>query len=336
MATHGIRRSWRIAALLAVVLALPAGPSHASARAGSITDYRVIFEQVHDRTGTRFIAVRRYMLESSPRLLLVNPQTLESSVVREAGVVVEGPADPTALSETPFVQALHRFTSPPYQLQNYGAVHAGYRVDGMYLTVDMDPCPKAMDREMFWQMEELAQSLRGPVPVAVAVTGRWMERHPDEVEWLKGQVELHHLAITWVNHSYSHPYTVEAPLEHNFLLSPGVNFDEEILHTERLLLERGLVPSAFFRFPGLVANGGLIERLRPLSLIPVGSDAWLVKGERPKQGSFILVHANGNDPAGVNRLIHLLHAQPAISFLPLQTAFTGGSDPPPQSSRYRL
>ncbi len=336
MATHRTWRSWCIAALLAVALALPAAPSQASVRAGAVTDYRVAFELVHDRSGARFIAVRRYVLQSSLYLLLVNPQTLESSVVREAAVVVDGPADLTALSETPFVHALLRYTSPPYQLQNYGAVHAGHRVDGMYLTVDMDPCPRAMDRELFWQMEELAQSLRGPVPVALAVTGRWMERHPDEIEWLKGQIESHHLVIIWVNHSYSHPYTVEAPLEHNFLLSPGVNFEEEILHTERLLLEHGLVPSVFFRFPGLVANGGLIERLRPLSLIPVGSDAWLAKGEAPKQGSFILVHANGNDPRGVNRLIHLLHTRPALTFLPLQTAFTGGSEPPPHASRYRL
>ncbi len=321
MATH---RTWRTALLLVGMLALPpAAPSHASAHAGAVTDYRVVFELVHDLSGTRFIAVRRYVLESSPHLLVVNMQTLESSVVREAAVVVEGPADLTALSETPFIRALLRHTSPPYQLQNYGAVHAGHRVDGMYLTVDMDPCPRAMDREMFWQMETLAQSLHGPVPVAIAVTGRWMERHPDELEWLKGQIESRHLAIIWVNHSYSHPYTVEAALEHNFLLSPGVNFEEEILHTERLLLEHGLVPSPFFRFPGLVANGGLVERLRPLSLIPVGSDAWLAKGEAAKQGSFILVHANGNDPEGVNRLIHLLHTQPDIRFLPLQTAFVG-------------
>jgi len=324
-----------LAALLPAALAFLSAPARAATHA--VAGYRVVFELVRDRSGTPFLAIRRYVLNSVPHLLLVNPQTLESSVVAEAAVAAEGPADLMAVGGTPYVRALLRFTAPPYRLQNYGAVHAGDRADGMYLTVDMDPSPRAMDREMFWQMEAMATSPDRPVPVAIAVTGRWMERHPGDLEWLKEQVESHRLAIIWVNHSYSHPYTAETPLGHNFLLSPGINFEEEILHTERLLLEHGLVPSVFFRFPGLVANGRLIERLRPLSLIPVGSDAWLSKGEAPKPGSFILVHANGNDPQGVNRLIHLLHTHPTTTFLPLQTAFLGGVEwRSPFSSRHRL
>jgi peptidoglycan/xylan/chitin deacetylase (PgdA/CDA1 family) len=124
-----------------------------------------------------------------------------------------------------------------------------------------------------------------------------------------------------VNHSYDHPHTPKVPLEHNFLLSPGVNFRAQVLRTEVALLEHRLVPSPFFRFPGLVANAELIDQLRALSLIPVGTDAWLAKGQRPRSGSFILVHGNGNEPAGVSRLLRFMHARPDIALLPLPTAF---------------
>ena len=94
-----------------------------------------------------------------------------------------------------------------------------------------------------------------------------------------------------------------------------------------LLLDSDLLPSPFFRFPGLVSNQRLIEVLRDLHLIPIGSNAWLAKGERPQPGSVILVHANGNEPEGI-RLLHAFLAGQREAFrrgdvmlLPLREAF---------------
>jgi hypothetical protein len=127
-----------------------------------------------------------------------------------------------------------------------------------------------------------------------------------------------------VNHSGSHPYDPEAPLARNFLLTPGIDFVSEVLSTERLLLARGLLPSVFFRFPGLVADEKLVRKLRELSLIPVGSDAWLAKGDIPKRGSIILVHGNGNEPQGIMKALPLLRKSGQVKFLPLNEAITGG------------
>ena len=149
-----------------------------------------------------------------------------------------------------------------------------------------------------------------------------MEHHAQDLTWLKEQVQDNHLAITWVNHSYDHPYTPNIPADYNFLLSPGVDFQAQVLRTEVALLERGLVPSPFFRFPGLVSNAEMVEQLRGLSLIPIGSDAWLAKGQRAREGSFILVHANGNEPLGVSRFLRLRHRRPDVTLLPLPTAFS--------------
>jgi hypothetical protein len=45
--------------------------------------------------------------------------------------------------------------------------------------------------------------------------------------------------------------------------------------------------------------------------VPVGSDAWLAKGQRPTEGSIVLVHGNGTEPIGVADFIRLLRTERA-------------------------
>ena len=90
------------------------------------------------------------------------------------------------------------------------------------------------------------------------------------------------------------------------MLSRGVDVDTEVLKTEILLIQEGIVPSVFFRFPGLVSNHEVFSKVTHLGLIPVGSDAWLAKGQRPGNGSIVLIHANGNEPVGVKDFLKLL------------------------------
>lgn len=72
------------------------------------------------------------------------------------------------------------------------------------------------------------------------------------------------------------------------------------------MIERGLVPSVFFRFPGLVSAPDLVGRVAALGLVSIGSDAWLAKKQEPGPGSIVLVHGNGNEPYGVRRFLDLL------------------------------
>ena len=315
-----IARIAHLAVLFLLVLHLPV--SQAKIRSGGMADYRVTFQWVHAPSGSRFLAVRRFVRGGASYFLLVNPQTFESSVARASALALDGPAIFDDVRETPFGHALLRYTAPPYHLRNYGAIHAMHSVDGMYLTVDLCPTAKPLDRTLFEQMLDEGTPSSTPLPVAVAITGQWMERHPQDLTWLKEQLRDKHLAITWVNHSYDHPYTPNIPADYNFLLSPGVDFQAQVLRTEVALLERGLIPSPFFRFPGLVSNGEVVEQLRALSLIPIGSDAWLAKGQRARDGSFILVHGNGNEPLGVSRFLRLRHRRPDVTLLPLPTAFS--------------
>jgi len=294
--------------------------THLQAQPITIDTYRPIFRPVIDRKGTPLIAIRSFRRTSIPCYLLVDPATLITTVAPAASVTPQREAVMATLGSTPYLQALQRFTAPPYKLQNHGATRAERPVAGTFVTVDLCPSKRQFERQFFESLIKLGEK-GGPAPVAVAVSGFWLERHGEELAWLMEQEARGSLAITWVNHSDHHPYDPRLLLEHNFLLTAGTDFLQEVLNLEVKLLERGLVPSSFFRFPGLVADGTLLGTLRDLGLIPLGSDAWLAKGEQPLPGSFILVHGNGNEPQGIKKFNRLFKGVQNLPILPITSAF---------------
>ncbi len=283
--------------LVLLFVGTAANPVSAASR---ISDYQAVFIPFYDDAGSVLAAVRRYNREDHRRYLVLDPQRFIFSEMNAEKVLSARPAGDRVWRETPFFPALIRQTSPPYPLQNDGMREAEHSVSGFFLTADLCPSQKPMDRGLIEATMALPQ--KAPVPIALMISGLWIQKHEADFTWLKDQSTAGKLAITWVNHSYTHPYDPAAPLEKNFLLMPKTVFTDEVLFLERLLLEQGVIPSPFFRFPGLVSSRQLIESLRDLCLIPVGSNAWLAKSEPPQMGSIILVHANGNEPEGIRLL----------------------------------
>lgn len=132
-----------------------------------------------------------------------------------------------------------------------------------------------------------------------------MQQHPEDLEWLKYLSKSGKWNIIWINHSYNH-FMNNEPLTENFLLSKGTDLNTEILQNEQLMIEKGITPSVFFRFPGLVSDKAILEKVLHYGLIPIGADAWLAKGQRPVNGSIVLIHGNGNEESGVKDWINLL------------------------------
>jgi hypothetical protein len=290
-----------------------------------ISDYHSVFRPFYGPDGRLLAATRQYHRGDDARFLVLDPERFDFREVNAASVLSAPAAADKAWQETPFARALARQTAPPFPLQNDGLREAEHPVPGFFLTADLCPAKRPLDRGFIAALTALP--LKQPVPLALMVSGLWIERHPDDFAWLRNLAAAGQLAITWGNHSFTHPYAPEAPLENNFLLSPGINLPAEALSLEALLLEAGLLPSPFFRFPGLVSNRRLVEELRHLQLIPIGSAAWLAKGEIPRPGSLILVHANGNEPEGI-RLLQAFFATQLEPFrrgdatlLPLREAF---------------
>ncbi len=241
-------------------------------------------------------------------VLAVNPVNLQTDIIPTRSVDFFQFVPRDRWRHSPFRRGLSEYAAQPCPLQNDGLVQADATVEGSFLTVDLCPSRKPFEKRLFVALLDLWQDSPNPAPVGIAVTGAWAAAHEDALRWLQDQARGNKLDITWINHSFSHPYDRFQPLEKTFLLTPGTDFRREVLATEIMLIERDILPSVFFRFPGLVSNCRLMARLKKLSLIPVGSRAWLAKGEAPVTGSIILVHGNGNEPLGIDLLLDLFRS----------------------------
>jgi hypothetical protein len=177
--------------------------------------------------------------------------------------------------------------------------------DGYVLTIDLCTKPKnkskKFEKELFDYLANLSETTESPTPVVIAISEAWIKEEEANFNYIKSLEKANKLAITWVNHSKTHPVN-----DGKFLTAKNVDFAKEVLDVEKILLEKGEIPSVFFRFPGLVSNEELRAELSKLSLIPLDSNAWLAKGEKVKNGSMILIHGNGNEPSGVKMLINQL------------------------------
>lgn len=244
----------------------------------------------------------------------VNPQTLNTQLLPASSGLLKQMSWKDAqlyFKNTPYVKALLAAGQQAIALQDAGLTHGFPKEKGITLTIDLCPSHKPLDRIIFNQLITEFKKIEQPVPVALSITGRWMLTHGEDLNWLKDLVARKEIDITWIDHSYNHHFSLTAPLKTNFLLEPGTDMNFEILGTELAMLQHGLLPSVFFRFPGLVSDQQVVDKVLAYGIIPIGSDAWLAKGQKPASGSIVLIHGNGNEPVGVKDFIQLLKTKSA-------------------------
>ena len=275
-------------------------------KAGSISNYQSEFKTYIDTGGSPKISIRSFERDGDSWKLIVDAETLLTKVLnaREISKWKSLPRG-KAFADTRYARCLEDSSSQPFPLQNDGLTRVNKNLQGWVLSIDMCQSRRQFEKAMFERIISMGAK-RNPVPVALCMTRRWMVERADEFDWLKERAREGRIVVTWVNHSSTHPYTSKRPIETNFLLTPGIDLDEEIFSTEIHLLKSGLVPSVFFRFPGLVSDSKLVRRVRELGLITLGADAWLNIGQLPKNGSIILIHGNGNEPGGIEKLNTIL------------------------------
>ncbi|HEY9002196.1 MAG TPA: polysaccharide deacetylase [Mucilaginibacter sp.] len=276
-----------------------------------ITKYEVYYGWAHNYPQD-WIVLRRFQNRDKEYYLLVNPQTLQTKVNESSFYQVK----PMTLAQTrivfkntPYEKAISKAEKQSVNMQDAGIERGMPTETGISLTADLCPSHKPLDRRIFTAMFNEFKKVEKPAPIALSVSGLWMLNHKEDLEWLKQLRNEGEIRITWVNHSYNHRVSKTAPLKENFLLEPGTDINYEVLATEQLMLKNGLVPSAFFRFPGLVSDQQLVYKITDFGLIPIGSDAWLAKGQQPNAGSIVLIHGNGNEPVGVADFIKLLQSK---------------------------
>ena len=271
-----------------------------------VADYRAILESCA-RGDTSALAIRIMKVEGQELLLTVDPDSLETRLERAACWTCREAA-PEA-RKTRYLRAVEEFGAAPGQkrkpgaswVENAGLIH-GRDNRGAFVTGDLCPSRKPLERKFLQELE--ARDAK----VALSLTGAWVARHQEDFLWLRREKAEGRLDILWVNHSFTHPFRPSLPYGETFLLTPGLDPEDEIVNVERLLIANGETPSVFFRYPGLVSNADWAERLRRFGLIPLGADSWLALGAKPGPGGVILVHPNGNEPAGLAAFERLNHS----------------------------
>jgi hypothetical protein len=295
------------AGLLAVTLVGQA------AAAQAVTRYRVLLAAgTLPHAAGQLVVIRSFAQGGTNLLLAVDPETLATRIVPSAGLTIHElswQALRRRIRTTPYGRSLSAAERTAGRGQDAGIVHVLPAGNGVVLTIDLCPAPRPLDRGLFSSVLESFAAAEHPVPIGIAITGLWMREHPQDLAWLRQLERSGDIAVTWINHSFNHRYARELPLSRNFLLEPGTNPELEILATEKAMIENGLRPSVFFRFPGLVSDRGLVGRVVGHGLIPVGSDAWLAKNQAPSPGSIVLVHGNGNEPLGIERFLELVRLE---------------------------
>jgi hypothetical protein len=276
----------------------------------AIDDYRPFFSLLPGQNGRdAAIGIRHFRRNGSWYRLQVDPATMATTI---APAGAPGPAESTlaemrrVFADTPYFRAMDDASRNARALQDAGITHALPGERGVCLTIDLCPTRRRLERSLFLDIVAAFSRIEKPVPLAIAVSGLWLESHGDDLRWLLGLVRSGAITVDWINHSYHHQYDPKLPLRRNFLLEKGVDLDSEILLTEKKMIENGLTPSVFFRFPGLVSSQAQCERVLAYGLIPVGSDAWLAKRQVSRPGSIILIHGNGNEPQGIKEFLALI------------------------------
>lgn len=298
------RIALRLCAFMALLAVLSFPCKAAAQREGespvAVTHYAPISAILSNEQHRLAFAIRSFQLNGVRSYLLVDPQTLKTFIAPEAAWS-DRETKSDDLSRSPYINALHLTTSPPYPIQNQGLTHALKPVrDVAFLTIDMCPSLHTFARPFFDRL--IAEQTHHRIPVTIDLSGSWILKHREEYAWLKNAAATGALEVTWVNHMYRHRYETHIPIGQNFLLLPGTDYDHEVLALEKLLISTGVTPSVFVRYPGLVSDASIVARTRALGLIPLGADAWLAKGQPINDGAIVLVHGNGNEPGGPRRL----------------------------------
>lgn len=279
-----------------------------------ISNYEIfIGEYVGKFHSENYIILRKFKdSKNSIKYLAINPNSLNSLVIFPKDVKrVSWEYIEKKYKNSNYIKLRNYVKTKKYDLKNAGIQNI-YVENRYMITTDLCPSPNKLDYDFYKNVYDeisISNSISKLssknnnfiLPVGIAISGIWIKYHKEDLNWLLEMEKKNKLSITWINHSYNHRYIRDLDLSSNFLLIKGTDISKEILMTEELMIEEGLNMSIYFRFPGLVSDTNIFNKLLDYGLIPIGADSWIGKGKYPKDGSIVLVHTNGNEAKGLRR-----------------------------------
>ncbi len=298
-----------------------AGPAeHTGGKADGVSDSQAWFEPrvvtatlaVHAERGdhqlaadARIVVLRSFWAEGRMQYLYADADTFEAGLVDTVALLAASrAANDGEHDDSPYLSQLARTRATALErlVDNESSARPQVR---FAVTADMCQSSRPWERGLFdWLLQHGAE-LGKPAPVGIALTGIWARRWGAELEQLIRWRRDGLLELTWINHSYHHQLS-KVGNSYLFLTDPSIDFVSEVLDLERLLLERGELPSLLFRFPGLTHDEHRLAQLNDLGLFALDADAWLAKGQPAQDDSVVLLHGNGNEHQGIELFFDLV------------------------------
>lgn len=273
---------------------------------GQIVDYRLFFGEIVSSKNEKLIVLRKWKQDNQNFCLAVNPMSLRTEIINTTDRLL----NPLTWQEidnqythSAYWKAMRDEKKRDAHLQDAGITRTDSTERGFSLTIDLCPSQNPLVREIFTNVIAAFEKEEKPIPVTITITGKWIQNHAQDLAWLKELEKKGDLKITWVNHSFHHNFDLNLPLDKDFLLEAGTSIPEEVFENEKLMITNGLTPSIFFRFPGLISDKAIFDQILSYGLLPIGSDAWLAKMQKPKNGSLVLIHGTGHEPLGIKLFI---------------------------------
>lgn len=281
---------------------------------------------------TSLLVRRRLLVDKRPFALVTIPSTLTTYLV-DAGTLR---ASTRRLSREISAWARYRswFDTEAAKTKALACGNGASLARKLVLTVDFCWSLHSYEEKLLKSIERAAKARpRGAHPV-LFLSGRWIEQHPTEMQALvEMKLSTPRFDPIWANHSWVHPKN--PPFMNAY--SPETLRDDT-LRVERSLLEWGLAPSVYYRFPGLVHDAVRLHSILDLDLFPIDSDAWMALVGKtnpndatatlafrlPAPGSIALVHGNGNETEGIPVLTKWMEEHPDWAFVSPAELFSAG------------
>ncbi len=252
-----------------------------------IRDYRVIISVAEGRP--YLLLTRRIVLEDGQLLYYyIDMSTLEYGISDSLE-----PSGDSSQSLTGLYEKLHR------HLMASGKPYTGGHAPGiskrdmnLLMTTDLCPTRRSLDLRFYKILAKLHSSENRVLPLIIFFSGNWILQHPEGLRAIRDS----RIPFLAGNHTRSH--IMKRGNRHLDRL------DEEIVATELIMLRTGLLPSFYFRYPGLRHRKKDMATLLRLNMVPLDANIWM--GSRIRNWGILLVHSNGHVPSEVRAFIRFV------------------------------
>ncbi len=268
--------------------------------------------------GTTLVLRRTVSIDDEDWVIATtNDELLESWLIRDADVANSSrEVDSQQTYVARLLEAARALASHERAIR-YGPRER--RKNQVALTSDLCWSLRPCENRLYEMVSERAADGR-PSSITNFITGRWLQQYPLAVHDLIFREQQKGYHQVWGLHSWDHP---KSGIFMNAYAPESLRGDT--LALEKKMLEWGIVPDIFYRFPGLIHDRVRLETIIDLGLIPVDCDSWvsgmhldrLPTRLKAQSGSILLVHGNGNEARGIDRLFKWVEDNPEFDFAPL-------------------